>query len=62
MTCQPGMPPEIVSCQILPGDQARPGNHVTIRLVSWSPGKIWQETISGGMPGWQVMEDYQRWV
>jgi hypothetical protein len=30
--------------------------------LSWSPSRIWQETISGGVPGWQVMQDYQAWV
>lgn len=43
-------------------------DHDASRLVtwfpglSWSPGRIWQETISGGLPGWQVMQDYQAWV
>jgi hypothetical protein len=43
-------------------------DHDTSRIVTWFPGlswshgKIWQETISGGMPGWQVMQDYQSWV
>jgi hypothetical protein len=30
--------------------------------LAWSPSKLWQETVNGGMPGWQVMEDYQSWV
>jgi hypothetical protein len=30
--------------------------------LSWSPSRIWQETISGGLPGWQVMQDYQAWT
>jgi hypothetical protein len=44
------------------------GDRDTSRIVTWFPGlawspsKIWQETISGGMPGWQVMQDYQSWV
>jgi hypothetical protein len=30
--------------------------------LSWTPGKLWQETTHGGMPGWQVMQDYCCWV
>jgi hypothetical protein len=30
--------------------------------LAWSPSKIWNETVNGGMPGWQVMQDYQSWV
>jgi hypothetical protein len=30
--------------------------------LAWSPSRIWHETVSGGMPGWQVMQDYQSWV
>jgi hypothetical protein len=30
--------------------------------LAWSPSRIWHETVSGGMPGWEVMQDYQSWV
>ena len=30
--------------------------------LAWSPGRIWHETVNGGKPGWEVMEDYQSWV
>jgi uncharacterized protein DUF1800 len=46
----------------------RVGDRATSEIVTWFPGlawspqKLWHETISGGMPGWQVMQDYQSWV
>jgi Protein of unknown function (DUF1800) len=51
--------------QLSPG---RVPDHDTSRMVTWFPGlawspaKLWHETISGGMPGWVVMQDYQSWV
>jgi hypothetical protein len=46
----------------------RIGDDETSRIVAWYPGlawspsRLWRETTSGGMPGWQVMSDYQCWV
>ena len=51
--------------QLSPG---RITDHDADRLVgwfpglSWTPSRLWHENVSGGMPGWQVMEDYQSWV
>jgi hypothetical protein len=30
--------------------------------LAWSPSKLWQETITGGTPGWEVMADYRNWL
>jgi Protein of unknown function (DUF1800) len=30
--------------------------------LAWSPSKLWQETITGGTPGWEVMADYGNWL
>jgi hypothetical protein len=46
----------------------RVADRETSRIVTWFPGlawapaKLWHQTIHGGMPGWQVMQDYQSWV
>jgi hypothetical protein len=30
--------------------------------LAWSPDKLWQEQVTGGVPGWQVMGDYCNWL